>query len=147
MTTFFVTFLDEALKNSGVQNIIRSGFILIGILAIPAYALQMFWIKKSQTDGKFRVITLGIFLSAIALLGLAICGNFENLLGLILVVLFGMLNSTGYAAGYPMSQSIFADEYNKSYAQATGSNIINADVSAAPMKILNNFANAIGLIF
>ncbi|MBP7773968.1 hypothetical protein KA071_02655, partial [Candidatus Gracilibacteria bacterium] len=59
----------------------------------------------------------------------------------------GMLNSTGYAAGYPMSQSIFADEYNKSYARVTESNIINADVSAAPMKILNNFANAIGLIF
>jgi len=60
---------------------------------------------------------------------------------------FGMLNSTGYAAGYPMSQSIFADEYNKSYARVTESNIINADVSAAPLKILNNFANAIGLIF
>lgn len=46
-----------------------------------------------------------------------------------------------------MSQSIFADEYNKSYARVTESNVINADVSAAPMKILNNFANAIGLIF
>lgn len=147
VTTFFITFLDESLKNSGAQNIIRSGFILIGILAIPAYALQMFWIKKAETNGKFKIITLGIFLSAIALFGLAIVGNFENLIGLFLVVAFGMLNSTGYAAGYPMSQSIFADEYNKSYARVTESNIINADVSAAPMKILNNFANAIGLIF
>lgn len=147
VTTFFVTFLDEALKNSGAQNIIRSGFILIGVLAIPAYALQMFWIKQSGTYGKFTIITLGIFLSAIALFGLAIAGNFENLIGLFIVVALGMLNSTGYAAGYPMSQSIFADEYNKSYARVTESNVINADVSAAPMKILNNFANAIGLIF
>ena len=147
VTTFFVTFLDEALKNSGAQNIIRSGFILIGVLAIPAYALQMFWIKQSGTYGKFNIITLGIYLSAIALFGLAIAGNFENLIGLFIVVGLGMLNSTGYAAGYPMSQSIFADEYNKSYARVTESNIINADVSAAPMKILNNFANAIGLIF
>lgn len=147
VTTFFITFLDESLKSSGVENIIRSGFILIGILAIPAYSLQFFWIKRAELEGKFRIITLGIFLSAIALLGLAMVGRFENLLGLVLVMAFGMLNSTGYAAGYPMSQSIFADEYNKSYARVTGSNIINADVSAAPMKILNNFANAIGLIF
>lgn len=47
VTTFFVTFLDEALKNSGIQNIIRSGFVLIGLLAIPAYALQLFWIKRA----------------------------------------------------------------------------------------------------
>lgn len=107
----------------------------------------MFWIKKATTHGKFNIITLGIFLSAIALFGLAIAGNFESLIGLFLVVALGMLNSTGYAAGYPMSQSIFADEYNKSYARVTESNIINADVSAAPLKILNNFANAIGLIF
>lgn len=147
VTTFFVTFLDEALKNSGIQNIIRSGFVLIGLLAIPAYALQLFWIKRAWINGKFNIITLGIFLSAIALFGLAIAGNFENLLGLVIVVGLGMLNSTGYAASYPMSQSIFADEYNKSYARVTESNIINADVSAAPLKILNNFANAVGLIF
>jgi len=46
-----------------------------------------------------------------------------------------------------MSQSAFAEEYNTSYARITGSNVINADVSAAPLRILNNFANAIGLIF
>ena len=27
------------------------------------------------------------------------------------------------------------------------SNVINADASAAPLKILNNFVNALGLIF
>lgn len=58
-----------------------------------------------------------------------------------------MMNSTGYAAGYPMSQSIFADEYNKAYASAMHLSVINADVSAAPLKILNNLANALGLIF
>ena len=59
----------------------------------------------------------------------------------------GIINSTGYAASYPMSQSIFADEYNKAYSRTAESNVINADVSAAPLKILNNFANAVGLIF
>lgn len=145
--TFFITFLDESLKSSGIQNIIRSGFILIGILAIPAYALQLFWIDKAKTYGKFNIITMGIFVSAVALFGLSISGNFEHIMGLLAVMVFGMINSTGYAASYPMSQSIFADEYNKSYARTAESNVINADVSAAPLKILNNFANAVGLIF
>jgi MFS family permease len=147
VTTFFIDYLEEALKESGVQNIIRSGFILIGIIAIPAYTLQFFWIKKSTIHGKFAIVTLGFFISAISLFGLAVAGNFENLIGLIIVVLLGMCNSVGYAAGYPMSQSAFAEEYNTSYARITGSNVINADVSAAPLRILNNFANAIGLIF
>ena len=145
--TFFITFLDESLKSSGAQNIIRSGFILIGILAVPAYALQLFWIKKSKIYGKFNIITMGIFVSAAALFGLSIAGNFENMIGLLIVVGLGIINSTGYAASYPMSQSIFADEYNKAYARTAESNVINADVSAAPLKILNNFANAVGLIF
>lgn len=86
VTTFFITYLDEILQGSGLQNIIRSGFILIGILAIPAYALQMFWIKQANTRGKFQIITFGLFLSAAALFGLAIAGSFEGALGLLLVV-------------------------------------------------------------
>jgi hypothetical protein len=46
-----------------------------------------------------------------------------------------------------MSQSIFADEYSRAYAKANNTTIINADAAAAPLKILNNFANSIGLIF
>ena len=107
----------------------------------------MFWIKQADQRGKFTIITLGLFLSAGALFGLALTGGLEGIIGLVVVVLLGMINSTGYAAGYPMSQGIFADEYNKSYAGVTMSNIINADASAAPLKILNNFANALGLIF
>lgn len=43
---------------SWVKNIIQSGFILIGILAIPAYVLQGFWIKKAEEFGRFRIIVL-----------------------------------------------------------------------------------------
>lgn len=46
-----------------------------------------------------------------------------------------------------MSQSIFADEYNKAYSKTMNLTVINADISAAPLKILNNLANALGLIF
>lgn len=114
---------------------------------MPAYGLQLFWIKQADTWGKYKIITMGLCVSAIALFGLAFSSGIGEILGLIIIVGFGMLNSTGYAAGYPMSQSIFADEYNKAYANAMHLNIINADVSAAPLKILNNLANALGLIF
>lgn len=147
VTTFFITYLDESLKSSGTKNIIQSGYFLIGILAIPAYLLQNFWINKSKMYGRYKIVTLGIFVSAIALFWLAIAWSYENLTGLIFVMIFGMMNSTGYAASYPISQSIFAEEYNVAYSKWSGSNVINADVSAAPLKIINNFANAIGLIF
>jgi hypothetical protein len=146
-TTFFVKFLDEAMQNvDWVKNIIQSGFILIGILAIPAYVLQGFWIKQAEKFGKFRIITLWLFFSGGALFLLALFGRMDNLLWLVLVVCMWLLNSTGYAAGYPMSQSIFADEYNRSFAKENNTTVINAD-AAAPLKILNNFANAVGLIF
>jgi hypothetical protein len=65
VTTFFITYLDEALKDSAeIKNVIQSGFLLIGILAIPAYGLQMFWIKQAKNRGRFAIITLGLFLSA-----------------------------------------------------------------------------------
>jgi len=36
--TFFINYLEDALKEAPqLKNIIQSGFILIGILAIPAY--------------------------------------------------------------------------------------------------------------
>lgn len=58
-TTFFVKFLDESMQEvSWVKNIIQSGFILIGILAIPAYVLQGFWIKQADKFGRFRIITV-----------------------------------------------------------------------------------------
>jgi len=147
-TTFFVKFLDDSMQNvSWVKNIIQSGFILIGILAIPAYLLQGFWIKQAEKFGRFRIITFWLFISGAALFLLAIFGRMENLLWLSLVVLMGLSNSAWYAAWYPMSQSIFADEYNKSFALENNTTVIHADVAAAPLKILNNFANAVGLIF
>ena len=57
-----------------------------------------------------------------------------------------MMNSAGYAAGFPLSQSVFADEYNKEFARRSEHKVIDSDVSAGPLKILNNFANAVGLI-
>jgi len=85
-------------------------------------------------------------MSAIALFGLAIFNNVGSNMGVAIIVFFAILNSVGYAAGSPMSNSIFADEYNKGYSKAMALNVIDTDVSAAPLKMLNNLANAVGLI-
>jgi hypothetical protein len=54
-----VNFLDGSLQNvSWVKSIIQSGFILIGIIAIPAYVLQGFWIKQAEKFGKFNIIVV-----------------------------------------------------------------------------------------
>ncbi len=57
-TTFFVKFLDATMQNvSWVKNLLQSGFILIGLLAVPAYVLQGFWIRQSRKFGRFSIIT------------------------------------------------------------------------------------------
>jgi hypothetical protein len=40
-----------------------------------------------------------------------------------------------------LSQAVFLEEYNKSYANYNNLKEIDANAAAAPMKILQNFAN------
>lgn len=61
---------------------------------------------------------MGLFISAVALFGLGIMGE-ATIPGLIFAILFGMMNSAGYAAGFPLSQSVFAEAYNIEYANRT----------------------------
>lgn len=143
--TFFITYIDELLKTSGADAYISSGFFVLGLLAIPAYALQIPFIKQAKTVGHYPMITFGLCISAVALFGLAIFGG-PTTLGLMFAIIFGMINSAGYAAGFPLSQSVFAEKYNIIYANMKQAKSIDSDVSAGPLKILNNFANAIGLI-
>lgn len=107
--------------------------------------MQIPFIKQAKHVGHYPIITFGLCLSAVALFGLAIFGA-PTTLGLLFAIIFGMMNSSGYAAGFPLSQSVFAEKYNLAYAHNRKTKSIDSDVSAGPLKILNNFANAIGLI-
>ncbi len=64
-----------------------------------------------------------------------------------LVLLCALINSVGYAAGMSLGQSKFLEEYNIIYAKTLDLKEIDGNASAAPMKILQNFANVIGLVF
>lgn len=56
-----------------------------------------------------------------------------------------LINSVGYAICMGLSAATFLESYNASYAELKGLKQIDANASAAPMKILQNLANVVGL--
>ena len=58
----------------------------------------------------------------------------------------GLLNSLGYAAAMPLSQGDFSDEYNQVYSDKNKLAEIDSNASSAPLKMLLNLANVIGLV-
>ena len=67
--------------------------------------------------------------------------------GMILFIGLALINSMGYACGMALGQNQFLDAYNKIYAKTLNLKEIDANAAAGPMKILQNAANVIGLIF
>jgi hypothetical protein len=63
-----------------------------------------------------------------------------------LVLILGLLNSIGYAAAMPLSQADFSDEYNQVYAEKGKLSEIDSNASSAPLKMLLNLANVVGLV-
>ncbi len=57
------------------------------------------------------------------------------------------MNSLGYSAGMSLGVNQFLDNYNKIYAKTMDLKEIDANASAGPMKILQNVANVVGLVF
>lgn len=135
--TFAASFLIDYL--SKLPNAAGFGYALLGILAIPAFVTQEFFIKLSQKYGKFWVACIGLLVSG----GSLICfGIFQNITS---VIIFGIGNSLGYAAGMGLAQGGFLELYNAEYAKKQQLTEIDSNASASPMKIIQNAANVIGL--
>lgn len=62
-----------------------------------------------------------------------------------IVMGLALINSVGYAICMGLSAATFLESYNASYAELKGLKQIDANASAAPMKILQNLANVVGL--
>ena len=107
---------------------------------MPVFAFQIPFIMMSKKMGHYAIITFGTFLSA----GAVLCFLYPNP-GLLFLV-FGLINSTGYAAGMPLSQAVFSEMYNEHYAKKYNLVEIDSHTSAAPLKILINLANVLGLV-
>jgi hypothetical protein len=55
------------------------------------------------------------------------------------------MNGFGYAAAMPLAQSSFSEEYNDQFALKNNLSEIDSVASAAPMKMIANLANVLGL--
>lgn len=62
-----------------------------------------------------------------------------------LIMSLALLNSVGYSICMSISIATFLESYNIAYAKSRNLSEIDANASAAPVKILQNSGNVIGL--
>ncbi len=142
-STFLVSFLDD----------IKPGwsYILLACIAIPALGLQEVAGKVAGKVGIKTVAFIGLGLSGVSLIGMGIMalvagGTFSGTTTIIFLAL-ALVNSLGYSCGMSLGQNQFLDTYNSIYAKTLNLKEIDSNASAGPMKILQNAANVIGLVF
>lgn len=133
-STFLIEFLDQ----------LKSGwsFILLGLIAIPAFGLQGFFGKLSDKIGVYQISIVGLILSGSSLL---IMSFFTSSLNFTVVMFLALINSIGYSICMSLAVATFLESYNVSHADRKNLKEIDANASAAPMKILQNLANVIWL--
>lgn len=102
--------------------------------------------KIGQKIGIKIIGITGLALSGISLLlmGILAMGSSPSA---ILVIGVALINSIGYACGMSTGQNQFLDIYNRIYAEHEGLTEIDANASSGPMKVIQNIANVIGLVF
>lgn len=132
--TFLINFLDS----------VKPGwsFVLLWLIAIPAFGLQSFFWNLSDKIGWYKLSTIGLFLSGWSLITLSF---FASGLNIYIVLFCALVNSIGYSICMSISVASFLESYNIAYADRKWLTQIDANASAAPMKILQNLANVIGL--
>ena len=136
--TFASTFLIDFL------NQVRPGwsFVLLGIIAIPAFGLQTFFWKLADRVGVYKIACIGLALSAISLMTISFFTSNPNMY---IVLWLALINSVWYSICMSLSVATFLESYNATHADRKGLKQIDANASAAPMKILQNLANVVGL--
>jgi len=137
--TFAATFLIDYLD----QVKAWWSYILLAIIAIPAFWLQDFFSKLAEKIWLYFITNIGLAISWASLFFMAFFPP-ENML---MVMSLALLNSVWYAITMSLSQAVFLEAYNKVYADKNNLKQIDANASAAPMKILQNLANVFWLVF
>ena len=146
IATFQVDFLNKVIINNKEWIIVKSTsyilswYLLLGLMVIPAFWLQGFFINLAKKIWFYNIITIWILISSISIFLFWI---FE---GIIFIIIFWITNSIWYAASMPLAQWIFSENYNEIYAEKYNLTQIDSNTSAAPLKIILNFANVLWLI-
>ena len=139
--TFASTFLLDFL------NQVKSwwSFILLWIIAIPAYWLQEYFWKLSDKIWVYKIANIWLAISWISLIIMSFFARWD--LNFHIILWLALANSIWYAICMSLSISVFLESYNKTYAEKNKLKEIEWNASAAPMKILQNLANVIWLVF
>ena len=134
VATFLIEFLDQ----------LKSGwaFVLLGLIAIPAFWLQGYFAEQAVKKWIFAYSIIWLFLSASSLILLWV---FWIWAGVYVAMWLALINSTGYAICMSIAVATFLEAYNIAYAKSRNLKEIDANASAAPMKILQNLWNVIWL--
>ncbi len=144
VVTFLIEFLNKIIASDGENIILKvipiTGYIFIAIMAIPAFGAQLPMINLSKKIGTFLIIIFWVLLSAISMF------FFGILHGFLPILLVGIVNSIGYASAMPLAQGEFSDIYNQVYAEKRNLTEIDSNASSAPLKMILNLANVVGLI-
>ncbi len=133
-TTFLINFLDKVKP--------WWSYFFLWLIAIPAYLLQEFFWNMGK---KFWTLTIAFIWLLLSGISLILMGIFSKSWAF-MIMTFAIMNSIGYAAWMALGQISFLDAYNKEYAKYMNLKEIDANASAWPMKILQNFANVVGLM-
>lgn len=147
VSTFQVDFLKKIIEINKDTFLITqtkwliTAYVLLWLLVIPAFVFQDMFIKLSKKLWVFKIIMFWTFISSISLFFFWV---FDELT---FVLLFWFINSIWYAAAMPIAQSSFSQRYNQDYAKKYDLKEIDSSVSAAPLKIILNFANVIWVLF
>jgi len=146
VSTFQIEFLDKIISINRETFIIKqtgwliSWYVLLWIMVIPAFLLQEFFINLSKKIWIFKVVMFWVAISWVSLFFFWLVDK------IYLVLLFWLLNSVWYAAVMPLAQATFWEIYNIDYANKYKLKETDSIASAAPLKIVLNLANVVGLI-
>ena len=147
VSTFQVEFLNKIISLNRDSLLISqtwtliTWYVLLWLLVIPIFLSQWFFINKSKKYWIFKIVSFWIIISSISIITFWFSDD------IIFIMIFWFLNSFWYAAAMPLAQATFSEKYNEDYALKFNLKEIDSNSSAAPMKMLINFANVIWLIF
>jgi MFS family permease len=137
-SSFLLDFLDQ----------VKPGwsYVLLAIIGVPGIVLQEVASKIGKKIGIKTIGMVGLGLSGVSLLIMGLLALWSAPSPALLIWV-ALINSLGYACGMSTWQNQFLDVYNRIYAKHENLVEINANASSGPMKVVQNLANVIGLIF
>lgn len=137
-SSFLLTFLDNIKQ--------WWSYVLLAIIGVPWIVLQEMASKLGQKIGikTVGIIWLALSGGSLIVMGVLALGWSPSPVAIISVAL---INSLGYACGMSTGQNQFLDIYNRIYAEHQWLTEIDANASSGPMKVIQNMANVIGLVF